>query len=73
MIQLVFDGRRQSLVEWAAEAELEEGTLRQRLNSGWSVRRALTSPSHLSLRGGLPAYRRSGGVDVSRYAKDKSG
>lgn len=39
-----FGGRTQTLVDWAEEAGIRYGCLQQRLDAGWSVERALTTP-----------------------------
>ena len=41
---LTYNGKTQSLEEWAVEMKLEYGTLQSRLKYGWSVEKALTSP-----------------------------
>jgi hypothetical protein len=44
-IWLEFEGRRQSLPDWANEVGLKRSTLSQRIfKLGWSVQRALTTP-----------------------------
>jgi len=38
---ITFDGRTQSLSEWAREIGIKPGTLRNRIESGWSLEEAL--------------------------------
>jgi len=40
---LDYDGRSQSLNDWAQELDVRPATIRARLGSGWSVERALTT------------------------------
>jgi hypothetical protein len=40
-----FQGKTQCLIEWAEELGINKNTLRIRLNAGWSVERALSTPS----------------------------
>lgn len=42
---LLFDGRRQTVAQWAVELGLHYNTLTKRLKSGWPVRKALTTPA----------------------------
>lgn len=49
--RFTYAGKSQTAVQWAAETGLNLGTLRSRLNSGWSVEKALTTPSK-----GLPLF-----------------
>lgn len=42
---ITFDGRTQSLFEWAKEIDIAPGTLRARLYRGWSLEDALTIPT----------------------------
>jgi hypothetical protein len=53
---LCYDGRSQTLAEWAREAGIEEDTLRRRIGKlGWTVERSLATP----VRGrGKPLQRR---------------
>lgn len=41
---LEFNGKRQSLAEWAAECGITYNTLANRVNRGWPLERALTEP-----------------------------
>jgi len=41
---LEFDGRKQTIAQWAEEVGLVYRTLNNRINRGWSVERALTEP-----------------------------
>lgn len=41
---LTFQGRTQNLSAWAEEIGIKPGTLRQRLEYGWSIEKALTTP-----------------------------
>jgi hypothetical protein len=41
---LEWDGRSQTLRQWADELGMGHSTLRRRLEAGWSVERALTEP-----------------------------
>lgn len=41
---LTYDGRTQTLKEWAEEVGMQRGTLAFRIKSGWSTERALTQP-----------------------------
>lgn len=41
-----FKGRKQTLSAWAEEVGLGISTLRNRLDSGWKIERALTEPLH---------------------------
>ncbi len=43
-VHLEFDGRTQTLTEWAREIGMAPRTLWARINSGWSIERALTTP-----------------------------
>ncbi len=40
---LEFNGRRQSIADWADELAIPLGTLRERLRRGWTTERALTT------------------------------
>lgn len=42
--QLTYDGKTQSISQWARELNIGDGTLRTRLNLGWDVEKALTTP-----------------------------
>ena len=45
MHELTFDGRTQTIREWAAELEMPWPTLYDRVNrNGWSIEEALTTP-----------------------------
>jgi len=39
-----FDGKRQTIAEWANELGINYRTLNNRINRGWSVARALATP-----------------------------
>jgi hypothetical protein len=39
-----YDGKTQSIAMWAREFHFKRDTLKQRLNSGWSIEKALTTP-----------------------------
>lgn len=41
---VVYDGRRQTIAEWALELGVNYRTLNNRINRGWPVERALTEP-----------------------------
>lgn len=41
---ITFNGRTQTLAQWAREIGIRRDTLRKRLESGWSLDRALTEP-----------------------------
>lgn len=41
---IVFDGRSQTLAEWARELGVQWSLLNNRLTRGWPVKRALTEP-----------------------------
>jgi hypothetical protein len=43
--RVTFHGTTGTLQEWAAVLKLDLGTLRNRLNRGWSVERALSNPA----------------------------
>jgi hypothetical protein len=43
---LEFQGKRQTVVQWAEEMKLNCFTLYARLSTGWSVERALTTPAN---------------------------
>ena len=51
---LTHDGKTQCLTDWAAETGLNRGSLESRLNSGWSIERALTTPARPPKRRGIP-------------------
>jgi hypothetical protein len=40
-----FNGRRQTIAEWADETGINYRTLNNRINRGWTVERALTTPA----------------------------
>lgn len=42
-IYLIHDGRTQSITEWAHELGIKRGTLKSRIERGWSIERALTA------------------------------
>lgn len=42
---VTFDGRTQSVIEWAREKGIHQGTIAQRLDRKWSVEKALTTPA----------------------------
>lgn len=44
-VMLEYDGRSQTVTQWANEFGLDPGTLNARLSYGWSVEKALTHPS----------------------------
>ena len=39
-----FNGKTQCLIIWAEETGINESTIRYRLNCGWSIKKALTTP-----------------------------
>lgn len=41
---IVYDGRRQNLTQWAKEFSLTQSALKYRLQQGWPLERALTTP-----------------------------
>jgi hypothetical protein len=41
---LTFNGKTQTVAQWAAEAGMNYRTLNNRINRGWPVERALTEP-----------------------------
>jgi len=43
--RIAFDGRVMTLSAWAEETGLVREVLRDRLDSGWTIRRALTTPA----------------------------
>lgn len=43
-VQLTFGGRTQPMVAWAAEVGITPAALRLRLQKGWTLERALSSP-----------------------------
>lgn len=43
-VLITFNGKTQTLAEWSRETGIQEGTIRFRMKSGWSVRDALTTP-----------------------------
>ena len=43
-VVLIFDGRSQTVAEWAREKGMGYQTLRKRLDFGWSVERSITEP-----------------------------
>lgn len=45
-----FDGRTQTITEWARELGVGRTTLFYRLNNGWSIERALTYPLPAKLK-----------------------
>ena len=48
---LSLDGRQQVVSDWAVETGISAATIRRRLNSGWTVRRALTErPLNVGMR-----------------------
>lgn len=47
---LTYDGRTQTLAQWAEETGIGWGTIAARIRSGWSVDRALTEPIHTANR-----------------------
>lgn len=42
--QLTFQGKTQTLNEWAAHFRMKPRTLKNRLNMGWTLRKSLTWP-----------------------------
>jgi hypothetical protein len=54
-VHIELDGRRKTMAEWAKELGMSSGTLWQRLNSGWSPRKALTTPVRKCVRRKLAA------------------
>ncbi len=47
---VTFNGKTQSLQQWANETDIPRGTIAARLRTGWSVERALTEPIHEARR-----------------------
>lgn len=43
---MTFNGRTMSFAAWARSSGIPRTTLRNRLASGWSLEKALTTPSH---------------------------
>jgi hypothetical protein len=43
---LTFDGRTQTIAQWAAETHLRKECILYRLDAGWPIRDALLQPSH---------------------------
>lgn len=41
-----YDGRRQTLMQWAREVGLSHGTISDRLKRGWEIEKALFTPAH---------------------------
>lgn len=54
-VLLSFDGRVQSLAEWARETGIWYYTLRKRLRMGWNVEKALTTPVRSKRRSVVPS------------------
>ena len=42
---LEFDGQRLTLAQWSARSGIEITTLHQRISSGWTIERAITTPT----------------------------
>lgn len=43
-VYLVYDGRKQSLADWARDLGFNRFTLKSRINLGWSAEKVLTTP-----------------------------
>ena len=48
--KISFKGKTQIITDWAKEAGIAEGTIRNRLKRGWTVEDALTKKAHRGLR-----------------------
>ena len=47
-VRITFNGRTAHLAEWARIVGLHRTSIKQRLEAGWSIERALTQPSRVS-------------------------
>lgn len=47
---LTHDGRTMTMAQWSRETGIGFGTLRKRIEAGWSVASALTTPLHINGR-----------------------
>ncbi len=64
---LTFNGKTQSIAEWARELGVTDSLLRQRLlKLGWSVERALTTPVVKAYKKRCTTYRKNGAYFVER-------
>ena len=48
-VRLTYLKQTRPLMEWASEFGIEQSTVRRRLKQGWSIERALTSPTRIQL------------------------
>lgn len=46
-VLISFDGKKQTLIQWAVEKVIEPNTLYCRIRNGWSVERSLTEPTNV--------------------------
>jgi hypothetical protein len=68
---LTFEGKTQTITQWAREAGLDESVLRMRISGGWSVQRALTTPKFDSPIAGLA--REHGVAETTLHRRLKRG
>jgi len=47
---LTFQGETRCLLDWSRKLGINQNTLTKRLNSGWSIERAFTTPINLNCR-----------------------
>jgi len=51
-VEIIFNGEKRNIKEWAEHAGIEPTALYMRFHRGWSVKRALTENTELSVVGG---------------------
>lgn len=58
-VNISFRGKTQCVTDWAKETGISKGTIRQRINNGWSVEKALTVPpgSRITKRSRVITYK----------------
>lgn len=61
--RLTWNGETRTVTEWSEVVGIKKTTIKERLNAGWSVEKALTEPARQRTRGYRPSVRINGGAD----------
>ena len=61
--RLIWNGETKTVTEWAEIVGIKKTTIKERLNAGWPVGKALTEPVRQRTRGYRPSAKMDGGED----------
>ena len=61
--RLTWNGETKTVTEWAEIVGIKKTTIKERLNAGWPVEKALTEPVRQRTRGYRPSAKMDGGAD----------